>query len=396
VSGTRYYSTNPHGDTEVLTDPGTGLVKSSYRYTAYGSEDTAGASKGNLGEDATPTGVVDPTREVVNPYRYSSKRVDAASGDYDMGFRSYAPGLNSFTSRDMYNGALADVAMGMDPWNANRYAFAGGNPISHVDLDGHLALDTDTGVACDAQCAADLDAFIHPPAAEDDGGLWGSVSHFVSEHKADIAGIATGIAVGVGCELAAAGAAGSAVTNALDPNADHSFGGFVKAATVGAAVNVATAGLGKVAGAGLKAVAGKVGGKVAASADDLVSAVDAQAARVVGSQSIRQRGPVLTGAMDRQTGDVFFGQNTGIPSPLHRELAAALDAFAGPGAAGKGIPGTHSEFNAINQGLFARPGASISDFLLYSVRLRGSDQGSQIMMCPNCANILKGAEDLFR
>lgn len=127
-----------------------------------------------------------------------------------------------------------------------------------------------------------------------------------------------------------------------------------------------------------------------------MAAADAKAAQVVGSQSIRQRGPVLTGAMDRRTGDVFFGQNTGIPSPLHPELGAALDAFPGPAAAGKGIPGTHSEFNAINQGLFARPGSSVKDFVFYSVRLRGAAQGNQIMMCSNCASILKGAQDLTR
>jgi len=58
-----------------------------------------------------------------------------------MGFRNYDPGLNSFLSRDMYNGALADLSLGMDPWNANRYAFAGGNPISLVELDGHRPVD---------------------------------------------------------------------------------------------------------------------------------------------------------------------------------------------------------------------------------------------------------------
>ena len=54
-----------------------------------------------------------------------------------MGFRDYDPGLNRYMSRDLYNGALDDMALGMDPWNTNRYAFAGGNPISGVELDGH-------------------------------------------------------------------------------------------------------------------------------------------------------------------------------------------------------------------------------------------------------------------
>jgi hypothetical protein len=39
----------------------------------------------------------------------------------------------------MYNGALADMNLGADPFTGNRYAFAGGNPTSFVELDGHFA-----------------------------------------------------------------------------------------------------------------------------------------------------------------------------------------------------------------------------------------------------------------
>ncbi|RZT06329.1 RHS repeat-associated protein, partial [Kribbella sp. VKM Ac-2569] len=75
------------------------------------------------------------------PYRFNSKRFDGATGTYDMGFREYNPGLNRYLSRDYYNGALQDLALGTDPWNTNRYAFAGGNPISGIELDGHIAID---------------------------------------------------------------------------------------------------------------------------------------------------------------------------------------------------------------------------------------------------------------
>ncbi|MEV8610733.1 hypothetical protein AB0383_22850 [Amycolatopsis sp. NPDC051373] len=47
------------------------------------------------------------------------------------------PSINRFTTRDSYNGALADLNLGTDPWTANRYAFTGGNPISRIELDGH-------------------------------------------------------------------------------------------------------------------------------------------------------------------------------------------------------------------------------------------------------------------
>jgi hypothetical protein len=58
-----------------------------------------------------------------------------------MGFREYNPGLNRILSRDYYNGAFKDMALCTDPWNTSRYMFAGGNPITGIELDGHYAID---------------------------------------------------------------------------------------------------------------------------------------------------------------------------------------------------------------------------------------------------------------
>jgi RHS repeat-associated protein len=82
-----------------------------------------------------------PDKDAYNPYRFNAKRWDAASGTYDMGFRDYNPGLNRFTTRDMYNGALDDMGLGADAFTGNRYAFGGGNPISMVELDGHTSCE---------------------------------------------------------------------------------------------------------------------------------------------------------------------------------------------------------------------------------------------------------------
>jgi RHS repeat-associated protein len=131
-----YYGVNPHGDVETLTDSATGQTTSTYRYTAYGSPDKVGTT----GDDAI-TGDPIKDADVVNPYRFNGKRFDGATGTYDMGFREYSPGLNRYLTRDMYNGALKDMALGSDPWNTNRYAFAGGNPITGIELDGHYAID---------------------------------------------------------------------------------------------------------------------------------------------------------------------------------------------------------------------------------------------------------------
>ncbi|MGW0886121.1 golvesin C-terminal-like domain-containing protein [Streptomyces sp. NPDC002671] len=131
-----YYGYNSHSDVETLTDKN-GDTKATYGYTAYGSDDKSEFT----GIDKPDT--ADPTKEAYNPYRFNAKRWDAQSGTYDMGFRDYDPGLNRFTSRDMYTGALADMNLGADPYTGNRYAFAGGNPSSFIELDGHRLVGED-------------------------------------------------------------------------------------------------------------------------------------------------------------------------------------------------------------------------------------------------------------
>ncbi|UYQ60705.1 DNRLRE domain-containing protein [Streptomyces peucetius] len=137
-----YYGYNSHTDVETLTDAN-GDTKATYGYTAYGSDDEAeftGIDK----PDAA-----DPTKEAYNPYRYNAKRWDAQSGTYDMGFRDYSPGLNRFTTRDMYNGALADMGLGTDPFTGNRYAFTGGNPTTFIEYGGHRPIEcNESGYTC--------------------------------------------------------------------------------------------------------------------------------------------------------------------------------------------------------------------------------------------------------
>jgi len=79
-----------------------------------------------------------PGKEPFNFYRYTGKRFDPSSGGYDMGFRDYQPAINRFTVRDTYNGALDDLNLGTNPWTGNRYTMAGGNPITGIELDGHI------------------------------------------------------------------------------------------------------------------------------------------------------------------------------------------------------------------------------------------------------------------
>ncbi|MEU6404623.1 YwqJ-related putative deaminase [Streptomyces sp. NPDC046985] len=137
---------------------------------------------------------------------------------------------------------------------------------------------------------------------------------------------------------------------------------------------------------------------------DLVSAVQGRYNEITdpnssGYQSIRQRGPVLTGVKDRLTGDVKLGQNGGdFPNNLHPSLAARLE---GDGADGwyPGSSGVHGEIHALNDLLWGREAAGLSteiddSFVFYSMRLRGSAQGQQILRCGSCFTLTGGADEL--
>ncbi|MER6617024.1 DNRLRE domain-containing protein [Streptomyces xantholiticus] len=122
---------HPKGDVEAITKDD-GNTRATYGYSAYGADD----EKQFTGADKPDA--ANPDKEQYNDYRYNAARHDDGSGTYDMGFRNYDPGLNRFLTRDMYGGALDDMGLATDPYTGNRYAFAGGNPISFVELDGHL------------------------------------------------------------------------------------------------------------------------------------------------------------------------------------------------------------------------------------------------------------------
>ncbi len=134
-----FYGYDSHTSVETLTDT-SGDTKATYGYTAYGQND----NQSFTGVDKPDP--QDPTKEPYNFYRYTAKRFDPATGRYDMGFRDYDPGLNRFLTRDLYNGALNDLDLATDPFTNNRYTFAAGNPISNIELDGHIP------AGCDAQC----------------------------------------------------------------------------------------------------------------------------------------------------------------------------------------------------------------------------------------------------
>ena len=62
----------------------------------------------------------------------------AGYGAYDMGARRFGPDMGRFFQPDAFDGALSDVGLTLDPLTQNRYALAGGNPISYIETEGHM------------------------------------------------------------------------------------------------------------------------------------------------------------------------------------------------------------------------------------------------------------------
>ncbi|MEW2352547.1 RHS repeat-associated core domain-containing protein [Spirillospora sp. NPDC029432] len=134
-----HYVYHPKGDVEAITDDD-GNTRATYGYTAYGQNDESRFTGVDKPDPARPA------KDPYNAYRFNGQRFDETSGTYDMGFRNYSPGLNRFLTRDMYAGALSDLRLAADPFGGSRYAFAGGNPITHVELDGHGWYDWVSGI----------------------------------------------------------------------------------------------------------------------------------------------------------------------------------------------------------------------------------------------------------
>lgn len=135
--GTFTYGHDVHGSVSQLIRAN-GSVKAAYRYEGYGRSDiqlTQGDVSGT-----------DP----INPYRYSAKRWDSGSGSIDMGARRFGPDMTSFFQQDRFTGALADLGLSIDPLSQNRYALAGGNPVSFVEWDGHMTIPDGKGGASEA------------------------------------------------------------------------------------------------------------------------------------------------------------------------------------------------------------------------------------------------------
>jgi hypothetical protein len=119
------------------------------------------------------------------------------------------------------------------------------------------------------------------------------------------------------------------------------------------------------------------------------------------------RGPALAVVEDLKTGKVYYGQNQGkVVENLHPLLRRRLDAFlARPGNAYlrgprvlpyPGLPGSHAEFDAVNQALNSRgPGATeadLADLVMVVIRSQNFSTGKLFDPFVRCVVCMPGTQ----
>jgi len=109
-TGLSYYAVDHLGSTRALTNA-SGAVTDTYTYDPYGN-------------------LIASTGGTINPYQYAGQRLDAGTGQYDMGARVYNASAGQFASRDSYDGTTSD------PITQNHYAYASADPVDNTDPTG--------------------------------------------------------------------------------------------------------------------------------------------------------------------------------------------------------------------------------------------------------------------
>lgn len=126
-TGTQVLTTDGRGNVGYVTGA-TADVACTARYDPYGAPSTGGSNACSTG--TTPSDIF-----------YGSQRRDATSGNYQLGSRTYDPGLATYTSADGYRSgsSAADGSVGVDPQSQNTYGYVNGDPVNLVDHNGHMA-----------------------------------------------------------------------------------------------------------------------------------------------------------------------------------------------------------------------------------------------------------------
>jgi RHS repeat-associated protein len=118
AGGFGYILADLHGNVAAAMGASAATISDAFAYDAWG----------NIVASVTST--------LPTPWRYQGRILESAPGTpelYDFGARSYSPSIGAFTSLDSAAGSA------QNPITLNRYLYAGANPATLIDPDGHMA-----------------------------------------------------------------------------------------------------------------------------------------------------------------------------------------------------------------------------------------------------------------
>ncbi len=412
------YAVDVHGSVSQLLSMD-GKVKASYGYDAYGNADTSDTGTGS--DKSLTTGDIDD-QDPLNPYRFTGKRMDSGTAaenqnatSLDMGARRFGLDTGRFLQEDMFMSSLGDLGLSMDPLSQNRYALAGGNPVSNIETDGHMfAADggggstssggnstTSTSSSTTSSSSDDEDeSDDDKPWYED---AWDATSDFVSDHKADIGGVAAGIGAGGACVAASSltafttavacgavgGAAGSAAHAALDDD-DESAGEFAAEVAGGGALGALTGGVGNKVAPFVSKGAGSLFSKLSGG----VGSGGSAAARSAMSSELKSSVSAVHSALDDE-----YAQTMRTTAVIRAQQPGGdvVDVYAGSGT--RGLAGKQKD--AVKQmGGIAAPnisGDAETTALSYVTGKGWTPLAGAVSRpsCPMCTNALMGSGAQF-
>ncbi|HWL34656.1 MAG TPA: RHS repeat-associated core domain-containing protein [Frankiaceae bacterium] len=131
--------------TQYLVDNGQGSIGAVLSSTAavvcQTAYDAFGATVGAAG--ATATWTCGANGATPNDRWFNGGRRDNATGNYQLGSRTYDPAKASFLTPDAVHtgGPAADTTIGFDPLTSNRYSYVNGDPVNYTDPTGHVRGD---------------------------------------------------------------------------------------------------------------------------------------------------------------------------------------------------------------------------------------------------------------
>jgi RHS repeat-associated protein len=149
----QYLADDGHGNISTATTPGQG-VACTIRLDPFGNAVQSPSLSNPCNTGSTP-----------DPFVYRGARHDSATGDYQLGARTYDPAKSSFLTPDTYLAGQppADLALGTDPLTNNRYNYVNGDPVNLVDPNGHNPCRSDD---------CDLRTNYENAVADASGGRW--------------------------------------------------------------------------------------------------------------------------------------------------------------------------------------------------------------------------------